>query len=142
MKKNNNKKLIIFLSIVISIFCIGIVIKPFQNDTFFNISIGKHLLENSIDMQEHFTWAQKDLYYSHSHWLFDIIIYLIYSVFNFTGIYITTILFTILTALILFWCLSKRGKSPIISFFVTIFYGGMICSKNFLKENTSNFIPF
>ena len=121
MKKNNNKKLIIFLSIVISIFCIGIVIKPFQNDTFFNISIGKHLLENGIDMQEHFTWAQKDLYYSHSHWLFDIIIYLIYSVFNFTGIYITTILFTILTALILFWCLSKRGKSPVISFFVTIF---------------------
>ena len=121
MKKNNNKKLIIFLSIVISIFCIGIVIKPFQNDTFFNISIGKHLLENGIDMQEHFTWAQKDLYYSHSHWLFDIIIYLIYSVFNFTGIYITTILFTILTALILFWCLSKRGNSPVISFFVTIF---------------------
>lgn len=121
MKKNNNKKLIIFLSIVISIFCIGIVIKPFQNDTFFNISIGKHLLENGIDMQEHFTWAQKDLYYSHSHWLFDIIIYLIYSIFNFTGIYITTILFTILTALILFWCLSKRGKSPVISFFVTIF---------------------
>lgn len=121
MKKNNNKKLMIFLSIVISIFCIGIVIKPFQNDTFFNISIGKHLLENGIDMQEHFTWAQKDLYYSHSHWLFDIIIYLIYSVFNFTGIYITTILFTILTALILFWCLSKRGKSPVVSFIVTIF---------------------
>lgn len=119
--KKNNKKLMIFLSIVIAIFCIGIVIKPFQNDTFFNIAIGKHLLENGIDMQEHFTWAQKDLYYSHSHWLFDIIIYLIYSAFNFTGIYITTIIFTIITALIMFYCLSKRGKSPVISFFVTLF---------------------
>ena len=49
MNKNYKKILIVF-SIAITIFSIGIVYKTFQNDTFFNIAIGKHILENGIDM--------------------------------------------------------------------------------------------
>lgn len=115
-----HKKLLVIFSIAIAIFSIGIVYKTFQNDTFFNIAIGEHILENGIDMKEHFCWVADDLYYTHSHWIFDIVVYLIYNSFGFTGIYVTTILFTIFTSIALFLFLSKRNKSPIISFFVTL----------------------
>lgn len=114
------KKLLIIFSIAITIFSVGIVFKTFQNDTFFNIAIGKHILENGIDMKEHFCWVEDDLYYTHSHWIFDIIIYLLYNSFGFTGIYATTIIFTIFTSLVLFLFLCKRNRSPVVSFFVTL----------------------
>ena len=116
----NYKKLLIVFSIAITIFSIGIVYKTFQNDTFFNIAIGKHILENGIDMKEHFCWIDDDLYYTHSHWIFDIVIYLIYNSFGFAGIYVTTVLFTIFTSVTLFLFLCKRNRSPIISFFITL----------------------
>lgn len=71
-------------------------------------------------MKEHFCWVNDNLYYTHSHWIFDIIIYLIYNSFGFTGIYVSVILFTILTAITLFLFLCKINKSPIISFFVAL----------------------
>ncbi len=115
-----HKKLLIIFSILIAIFSFGIVFKTFQNDTFFNIAIGKHILENGIDMKEHFCWVNDDLYYTHSHWIFDIIIYLIYNSFGFTGIYISIIILTIFTSIALLLFLYKRNKSPIISFFITL----------------------
>ena len=116
----NYKKLLIVFSIAITIFSIGMVYKTFQNDTFFNIAIGKHILENGIDMKEHFCWVEEDLYYTHSHWIFDIVIYLLYNSFGFTGIYVATIIFTVSTSLALFLFLCKRNRSPVISFFVTM----------------------
>ena len=115
-----NKKIIIIFSIVIAIFTIGIVYKTFQNDTFFNIAIGKDILTNGIDMKEHFCWVNDDLDYCYSHWAFDIIIYLIYYSFSFKGIYIFTIILSILINITLFVLLSKRTKSPIISFIITL----------------------
>ena len=56
MKKS--KKLTIIFSIIVAIATIGFVRKEFQNDTFFNITIGKYILENGIDMQEQFSWVQ------------------------------------------------------------------------------------
>lgn len=119
MKKEHIKLLITFF-IVIIIFSIGIVYKTFQNDTFFNIAIGKNILENGIDMKEHFCWVNDDLYYTHSHWIFDIIIFLVYDSFGFTGIYISVIIFTILTSIALFLFLYKRNKSSVVSLFITL----------------------
>ena len=121
MKEKNQKKLLIILSIIVAIFTIGIVFRTLQNDTFFNIAIGKHLLENGIDMKEHFTWVSNDLYYTHSHWLFDIIIYLIYNSFGFTGIYISTIILSCSISVTLFLLSSKRSKSPFVAFILTLF---------------------
>ena len=120
MKETNQKRALIFLSIIVAIFTIGIVYKTLQNDTFFNIAIGKHLLENGIDMKEHFTWADDDLYYTHSHWLFDIIVYLIYNASGFLGIYITTIILSCLISITLFLLSSKNSKSPVMGFLITL----------------------
>jgi len=102
--KKRSKKEFIFYSIIIIIFIIGIVPREFQNDTFFNISIGKYILENGIDMQEHWAFTQ-GLTYTFSHWAFDIITYLIYNLYNFKGIYIFTIIISILIYISLFYCI-------------------------------------
>lgn len=67
--KNNKTTIILIIAIVL--FTTSIVPKVFQNDTFF--AIGDLILDNGIDMMEHFTWHENMTYYC-SHWLFDIII--------------------------------------------------------------------
>ena len=119
--KNFSKKTLIVFSIIIAIFIIGIVPKEFQNDTFFNISIGKYILENGIDMQEHWAFTE-GLTYTFSHWAFDILTYLIYNVFNFTGIYNFTIILSILTYITLFYCLYKRSNKPLISLVLVLLF--------------------
>ena len=115
-----SKKLIIIFSITIAIFTSGIVFKEFQNDTFFNIAIGKQLLQDGIDMKEHFCWVDDNLNYTHSHWIFDIITYLIYNAFGFTGIYISVILLSITISITLFVLLTKKSNSPIVAFVITM----------------------
>lgn len=49
----------------------------FQNDTFYTIKIGELIFNKGIDMQDHFTIH--NLPYTYPHWLYDLIIYLIYN---------------------------------------------------------------
>lgn len=114
MKKNT-----LFYIIIIIIFTVGIVPKQFQNDTFFNISIGKYIINNGIDMQEHFSWID-GLSYTYSHWAFDIVIYFLYKSFSFLGIYSFVIIFSIILNITLFMLLKKLYKYPIISLLVTL----------------------
>lgn len=119
MKKiSKNKVFFIFSCLAIAFFTAALVPKTFQNDTFFNISIGKYILNNGIDMQEHFSWVP-NLAYTYSHWAFDIIIYLLYNCWNFTGIYVFTIIFSAIIAVTLFTLLSKAYKTPVSAFLVT-----------------------
>ena len=117
--QKSNKKVIFLFAIIIAILTIAVVPKKFQNDTFFNISIGKYILENKIDMQEHFSWIS-GLTYTYSHWAFDVVIYLIYSRFGFTGIYCFIILFSILINIVLFILLTKTSKNSLLAFFTVL----------------------
>lgn len=139
--EKKQKKIVIIFSILIGIFTIGIVGKTFQNDTFFNISIGKYILENGIDMKEHFSWIQ-GLTYTYSHWAFDIIMYLIYNNFGFTGIYISIILFSILINIVLFNLLTKRGKQPVIAFIITLISAYIIRSCYTARSQIVSFLCF
>ncbi len=118
--KNNNRKLIVIFCIIIAIFTIGIVNKKLENDTFFNISIGKYIIQNGIDMKDHFCYINDNLSYTYSHWAFDVIISLIYNNFGFSGVYCSTIFFSIIISITLFILLSKNSKSPIISAIITL----------------------
>lgn len=113
------KKIIILFTILITLFTIGVVPKQFQNDTFFNISIGKYILENGIDMQEHFSWIS-GLTYTYSHWAFDILTYIIYAFTGFTGIYISVIVIAIIMNVTLFILLTKRTNNPLIALTLTL----------------------
>lgn len=84
------RKFNIIAVILIILFAISISPKTLQNDTFYTIKIGELIVKNkNIDMLEHFSW-HSNLKYTYPHWLYDVIIYLIYNIGGMFGIYIST----------------------------------------------------
>lgn len=114
-----NFKFNLIAIICISIFIVGIVGKTLQNDTYYTITLGKYILNNGIDMMEHFAWHE-GLIYTYPHWLYDVFIYLIYHAFGFYGIYVSSILLGIVLGLSIYYVASKISKNNLISFFVTL----------------------
>ena len=78
MKFDNMIILIVIVAIII--FCFSIVPIGLQNDTFYTIKLGELILENGIDMQEHFAWHE-GMPYTYPHWMFDVLIFCIYNYF-------------------------------------------------------------
>ena len=128
-----NKKTIYFeimAIILIAIFCISITPKTLQNDTFYTIKIGEHIIENKgIDKMDPFSWHQ-DLEYTYPHWLYDVIIYLIYSIGGMTGVYISTCIFSALLGITIYKTNSKLVKNKVLSFVVTI--GAMYMLRDYI----------
>jgi len=114
-----NIKFIIMAIICICLFSIAIVPRWLQNDTFYTIKLGELILENGIDMQEHFAWHE-GLPYTYPHWLYDVIIYLVYMVGGFNGLYISSIILTIVLGVTIYLTNVKLTKNTIIPFFTTI----------------------
>ncbi len=118
MKKNNVLNWI--LIIIVALFAISVVDKSFQNDTFFDIPIGKYIIENGIDMMDHFTW-HTELTYTYSHWIFGIVEALLYDSFGFWGIYILVLILSCITAITIYIILDKMVNDKILSFILTMF---------------------
>lgn len=130
-KKNNLKfKILILISFV----CIAIMITPkvFQNDTFYTIKVGESIIENGIDMKEHFAWTE-GLSYTYPHWLYDVFIYLVYDSFGLTGIYVSTIILSfILISTMYFTCnkiIKDRGISYILSVILSLTMSSFIAAR-------------
>lgn len=123
------------------IFCIFNNTKTFQNDTFYTIKIGEHIVQNTdkitdllpwnkgLDMKDPFSWHE-NLPYTYPHWLYDVATYGIYSIGGFKGIYYTTCILSIILGLVIFGINRKLNKSTILSFFMTI--ASLYCLKNFI----------
>ena len=104
MIKENRQKIKrfkIFFIIFMIIMVLGLVKKSFQNDTFYTIKIGELIFKNGIDMLDHFSF-HVGLPYTYPHWLYDLFIYIIYSLFGYTGLYISSIIILIILVLIVF----------------------------------------
>ena len=127
---NLDKKTIVKFN-VLAIICIimfSFVVSPvtLQNDTYYTIKIGEHIVNNGIDMKDPFSWHE-DLPYTYPHWLYDLGVYLIYNLGQSTGIadggvifigISTAILSCTLGVLIYITC-SKLSKNNLISFILT-----------------------
>ena len=128
-----NKKKICFeimAIVLIAIFCISLTPKTLQNDTFYTIKIGEHIIENGgIDMMDPFSWHE-GLEYTYPHWLYDVMIYLIYSAGGMFGIYISTCIFSVLLGLAIFETNSKLVKNKFLSFIITL--GVMYLLKDYI----------
>ncbi len=104
--------------ILIAIFCFAVTPKTLQNDTFYTIKVGEHIVHNGIDMHDPFSFH--DLKYTYPHWLYDVGIYLIYNVGGQVGIYISTIVFSIILGITIYITNSKLSKNNLTSFIITI----------------------
>lgn len=127
-----DKKELIFeiiIVILIAIFSFSLTPKTLQNDTYYTVSIGNLILENGIDMQDHFSW-HKNLPYTYPHWLYDVIMSLIYNLGEWDAIYISVCIMSVILGITLYRVNKKLNKNQIISFLVTI--GSMYLLKDYI----------
>jgi hypothetical protein len=77
-----SKKELLFLAIaIVSIIMFTVALCPvtLQNDTFYTIRIGEHIVNTgTVDMVDPFSWHD-NLPYTYPHWLYDVMIYGIYN---------------------------------------------------------------
>ena len=125
------KKIIIEIIILISIglFSFSVAPKTLQNDTYYTVSIGNLIMENGIDMKDHYSWHE-DLPYTYPHWLYDVISSIIYNKWHWGGIYVSVCILSILLGISIYLINKKLNKNQIISFAITI--GSMYLLKDYI----------
>ena len=136
----NNVRFNILAILLIAIFCFSISPITLQNDTFYTIKIGEHILENGIDMKDPFSFH--DLKYTYPHWLYDVSIYLIYNMGGHFGIYMSTVVLCMVLGLLLYFTNVKLTKNKMTSFVITI--GAMYLLKPYVaaRAQLATFILF
>lgn len=128
-QKVKNIKFHILAIVCIIMFCVAISPVTLQNDTYYTIKIGEHILENkTVDMQDPFSWHE--LPYTYPHWAYDVMIYLIYNLGGMQGIFISTIIFSCILGICMYSANYKISKNKVISLFFTI--GGMFLIKGYV----------
>lgn len=137
----NSIRFTIMAVVLIAIFCFAISPITLQNDTFYTIKIGEHILQNGIDMKDPFSWHE-NLQYTYPHWLYDVVIYLVYSIGGQVGIYISTIVLSIALGLTMYLVNTKLTKNNLTSFVLTI--GAMYLLRNYIaaRAQLATFILF
>ena len=145
IKKINqsNRKIVfnILAIICIILFCTAISPVTMQNDTYYTVKIGESILENGIDGKDHFSWHE-DLNYEYPHWLYDVMMYSIYYIGGWTGIYISTIIFACILGIILYITNVKVCKNHIVPFIITIGAMALIRSYVAARAQLVTFILF
>lgn len=135
MDKKMKIKFNIIAILVIIIFCFALTPRTLQNDTYYTIAIGEHILENGIDMKDPFSWHE-NLPYTYPHWAYDVGTYLVFQlgenigVGGFNAIYIATVILTMILGIVLYIALNKVCKNQLASFFMTL--GVMYLLKSFI----------
>ena len=145
MNEKISKMIKIILKIIailsIAIFAYALTPKTFQNDTFYTIKIGEHIVQNTekisdllpwnkgLDMQDPFSFHE-NLPYTYPHWLYDLATYGIYAISGFDGIYYATCILAIILGISIYLINMKFTKNNIISYLITI--ASLYCLKNFI----------
>ena len=122
------KKIIIEIIILISIglFSFSVAPKTLQNDTYYTVSIGNLIMENGIDMKDHYSWHE-DLPYTYPHWLYDVISSIIYNKWHWGGIYVSVCILSILLGISIY-LINKK-----LNYFI---------KSSFLSRNTNSSFSF
>ncbi|MBR3325015.1 MAG: hypothetical protein IKG14_03100 [Clostridia bacterium] len=114
----------------IILFCMAITPRSYQNDTFYTVKLGQLVRENGIDYKDHYSWHE-NLEYLYPHWLYDVATSIIYDLAGgFTGVYIATMLLSILLGITIYWANKKICKNDVVSFIITI--GQMYLIKDYV----------
>ena len=135
MDKKTKIKFNILAIFAIIIFCFAITQKTLQNDTYYTIKIGEHIMQNGIDMKDPFSWHE-NLPYTYPHWAYDVAIYQIFNlgenigIGGFTAIYISTVILAMILGVLIYFVTNKICKNQLISFFITL--GVMYMLKSFI----------
>lgn len=119
----------IIFAIIIILFGFSVAPKTLQNDTYYTVSIGNLIMENGIDMKDHYSWHE-DLPYTYPHWMYDVFMSIIYNMGSWQGIYISVCIMSIILGLSIYIVNKKINKNQVISFALTI--GAMYLLKDYI----------
>lgn len=139
VKKEIDKKTIFEALAIALIVLFAVTISPkyLQNDTFYTVSLGELILQNGIDMQDHFSWHE--LPYTYPHWLYDVGTAVVYRLGGWTGIYILTCTLAAILGICIYKVNSKLTKNSLVSFFITLRKHIFIKGIYYGKSSTCNF---
>ncbi len=135
MDKKTKMKFNILAIFAILIFCFAITPKTLQNDTYYTIKIGEHIMQNGIDMKDPFSWHE-NLPYTYPHWAYDVATYQIFNlgehigIGGFTAIYIFTVILAMILGVLIYVVTNKLCKNQLVSFFIT--FGVIYMLKGFI----------
>lgn len=119
MDKQTKTKFNLIAIVCIIIFCFAISPITLQNDTFYTIKIGEHIL-NSGEIDMHDPFSIHDIPYTYPHWLYDVGIYLIYQAGGMTGIYLSTVILACILGITVYITNKKIVKNELVSFLLTL----------------------
>ena len=119
LKENKEMVFEILAILLIILYAVSLAPKTLQNDTYYTVKIGELITQSGIDFKDHFSWHE-DLPYTYPHWLYDVIMYKIYSLGGWTGIYISTCVFAAILGICTYKVSSRLTDNKIVSFLVTI----------------------
>ena len=136
-EKNVKIRFNVLAIICIILFSFSLAPVTLQNDTYYTIKIGEHIINEGIDMQDPFSWHE-NLPYTYPHWAYDTATYLIYNLGQHTGIhdggmlfiYITTVILACVLGVLLYITITHLSKNNLISFVLTMF--AMYLVKDFI----------
>lgn len=129
-EKVKNIKFTILAVVCIILFSAALAPVTLQNDTYYTIKIGEHIFQTkTVDMQDPFSWHE-GLPYTYPHWAYDVMIYLIYSLGGFTGIFISTIVFSAILGVVMYFTNVKISNNKLVSFVLTL--GAMFLLKDYI----------
>ena len=136
-EKSTKMKFNVLAIICIILFSFSLAPVTLQNDTYYTIKIGEHIINEGIDMQDPFSWHE-NLPYTYPHWAYDTATYLIYNLGQNTGItdggmlfiYVTTVILACVLGVLIYVTATKLSKNNLISFILTMF--AMYLLKDFI----------
>ena len=134
--------------ILIALFSFSLAPKTLQNDTFYTVSIGNLIQQNGIDMKDHFSW-HNDLPYTYPHWLYDVVMSIIYNLGEATSpgggwqaIYISVCVLSVILGITLYEVNKKLNKNQIMSLIIAILSMYLLRSYIAARAQLATFIIF
>ena len=127
--------------LLIALFSFSIAPKTLQNDTFYTVSIGNLIQQNGIDMKDHYSW-HNDLPYTYPHWLYDVIMSVIYNQYGWQGIYVSVCVLSILLGVLIYEINKKLNKNQIISLIISLLSMYLLKSYIAARAQLATFIIF
>lgn len=122
MKKNKSKNIgtFIIIMLIIMITAITFINKFFDSDLFFDLKTGENLLKYGLDFKDHFSFIP-NLTYMYHHYLYNLLIYGVYSIFGYNGIFLFFVLVFFFFGMTVFFVNKKNIKNTIFSAIISVF---------------------
>lgn len=89
------------------------------NDTFYTIKVGEVIFNQGITGIDHFSF-HKELPYTYPHWLYDVMVYLIYRIGGFPGLSLLTFVLSFLLGCTLYFSYVKLYRNQFVALIFTV----------------------